>query len=145
LGYRFRPRPPVDYVRNPDWYERQTDDGKELLDSKPLTVPVRLPSIDQRLALYERAGQARQEFYDYLFDPENADQLAAFINGDDFGDDYDDIPTEGLSPHEYHPIKDAAKADKEARKASKAKSATPLQAEPPAAPTAKPEGEAGAS
>lgn len=100
LGFRFRPLS--------DGVVHGHD--AEVLDPKPLTVPMRLPTIEQRLRMFEMAGAARQAFFDEIAEA-------------DFLDDYDDIPEEGLTPHESHPIRDGAaqaRADRlaAARKAS---------------------------
>lgn len=118
-GFRIRPRSPGPTSFSlVDLKSRLLPDGTSKADPKPLVVPVRLPSIDQRVALYERAGAIRAAFYDEI-DP------------DDFLDYLDDLPEEGLSPHELaeHDILRNAEAARTARSKAKERvskrSATP--------------------
>lgn len=115
---------------------RLTSDGSTKADSTPLVVPVRLPSIQQRLHMYERAGAIKAAFYDDLAD-------------DDFQDELDDLPEDGLSPHELADSDFTRDADiarsirkraKEASDAAKAVPATLLPGDPAGSPKAKPQG-----
>lgn len=110
LGFRYRPVASDASAKRHDVRRAEA----RYLDPKPLTVAIRLPSISQRLAMYERAGAARQAFYDNLAE-------------DDFMDDFDDLPEEGITEFEDHPIKAAAAAARaeRAEAAKKAAKKTP--------------------
>lgn len=84
---------------------RMLPGGTSKADPRPVVVPVRLPSIAHRMKLYEAAGAIKQAFYDSL-DPA------------DFQDYLDDLPEEGLTPHELseHEIHAGANAARAARK-----------------------------
>lgn len=57
------------------------------LDPTPMTVTLRLPSMAERVAEFTRLGQPELQYDDDLED-------------DDFLDHLDDLPENGLSPHE---------------------------------------------
>jgi hypothetical protein len=62
--------------------------GREILDSKPLTVPMKIPTIEAQMQEFTRLGV--QRYAEHFADPD-----------DDLWDDHlDDLPDEGLSPHE---------------------------------------------
>lgn len=82
LGYYYRP---VSTKRNE--IEGLDERGVLIATSKPVTIPYRLPTIAQRVAEYERLGAIREAMYMDLDD-------------DEFLDDLDDLPEEGLSPFE---------------------------------------------
>ena len=70
-------------------HHRLTAMGDEIPQGKPLTVPYRLPSMEQRVHNLERLGIARANaVYD------------TYSDDDDFHDHLDDLPSEGLSPYE---------------------------------------------
>lgn len=99
-------------------------------DPNPLTVELRIPTIAERVAEFTRLGRP-EGYYDDLED-------------DDFEDHLDDLPEEGLSPHEdpsfVHRVADAilakaAKADKKPVEKKSDPGATPPAAEGGKAPT----------
>jgi hypothetical protein len=94
LGYRYRPSSQTVKLK-----PTLNEHGLEIGDSTPVALPVRLPTLEQRLQRYEAAGEARQAYYDAYFDPVTG-QFADGMHPDDFDDDFDDIPSEGLSPYE---------------------------------------------
>lgn len=114
--------------------------GNEINNDPPVALAVRLPSLEARIAQYEHAGRARQAYFDSVYDPDTG----AFIGGladDDFGDDFDDLPEDGLSPHELssHPLHITAKK-------SRAERAKPVPAgDTPDSPKAKDGGSPAAS
>lgn len=82
FGVAYRP-----VSLNRQKFDGLNEDGQEIGDPTPNTIPVRLPTMEQRVARFELAGQIRQDYYDDLLE-------------DDFQDEFDDIPPEGLSPYE---------------------------------------------
>ena len=101
---------------------RLLPDGTSIADGKPLVVPVRLPSMEQRVQMYERAGALRAALFDEI-DP------------NDYLDYLDDLPEEGLTSYELSesPILAHAEAARKGRERAKERikkrSATPPAAE----------------
>lgn len=62
----------------------------EVVDPKPLCVPIQLPTMEQQIRQFTRLGAAAR-----LGLLEDSD-----LPIDDFQDHLDDLPREGLSPHE---------------------------------------------
>lgn len=108
-GYSVQPAPPAEPrsfgLRK--LQSRLTPDGSIAASDVPLVAPVRLPTMKQRIALYEQAGAVKQMMYD----PEGSE--------DDWFDHLDDLPEEGLSPYELSESDIAAQAEF-ARKVKKA-------------------------
>lgn len=114
--------------RKPVVNDRLSESGLEINNAPPLVANIYLPSTEQRIAMYEAAGQLRQDQLHHLYS-EDVDFNNPY-GSDDFDDHEDDIPNLGISPYEDHPVKalaaEARKARKDAATASKAKPATPL-------------------
>ena len=136
LGFRFRRGGTVPKVD-----PRLHVDGSEVTDPTVSVIPVRLPSIEQRLRIYEAAGAARQAYYDEVLELDS-DGTPVDLYGDDFayGDHLDDVPLHGLSPHEEHEIKDRANEARKVRQdvieKARKKAATPPAAEAAEGPKA---------
>lgn len=101
------------------------------IDPVPLTSTFRVPTIAERVALYTRGGG----------------DLGSLLNGDyddleddDFLDDYDDLPVDGLSKYEDRTIvRNRPEPVSKLVDKNTMSSATPVAGDATAAPTAKPE------
>lgn len=62
--------------------------GKEILSSKPKTIPMRIPSIAEQVHDLTRLGVARANAY--------------WDDNDTWNDHLDDLPNEGLTEHEIN-------------------------------------------
>jgi len=101
--------------------------GREIPDPRPLTVAVKLPTLGQQFANFTRLGELRQaEMFDDLGE-------------DDWNDDFDDLPDEGLSQHELHEIR--LNRPLKPYKPAQNKKATPIAGEAETAPTQQVEAE----
>lgn len=84
----------TDYYRQlrADSMKNREDNRYEDIDPEPLVVPVRLPTIEQQIHEFTRLGQKGwEERHAYLYDD---------LQDDDFQDHLDDLPEQGISPHE---------------------------------------------
>lgn len=123
-GYLKRPRSRFPSEQLAELKSRLDDDGSSMPFGDPITLPVRLPSMAQRMAMYEYAGASRQEAL-LNFDPEGFD--------DHWFDEQDDLPEDGMTEYELDDsdIRRASVAARNARKAAadklKESSATPLR------------------
>lgn len=130
LGYRKRPVSKGPTTVSLLELKSRLIDGTSIADPIPHTIPMRLPSIEQRIALFEQAGAIRAAVYDALAN-------------DDFADYLDDLPEEGLSPHEMaeHDIYESANKARAIRK----RVSKPAEAVPTSSATPTPSGGAEAT
>lgn len=104
--------------------------GREVLAERPLTIPMRLPTLKDQVNNLLRLGRERKEQMEELYD--------SFYGEDDFHDYSDDLG-EGLSPYEepeFLGIEDPKKKQpKKASKSSPDDKVVSPSVTPPADPT----------
>lgn len=124
----YHRRKPAPKVR---LFPRLNDKGEEVLSEHNLVREsvFRPPTLQEQIRRLESAGKIARGF---LPDDDYAD--------DDFGDDFDDLPEEGLSPYEMSEFEALQKRVRELTEKG-----NPKQATPPAKPSVPPPAEPGSS
>ena len=75
----------------------------EKADPVPKTIPMRLPTIQEQLINFTRLGEVRRASMEDAADDFtrlSRQRRQEYLGDDDWEDDLDDLPREGLSPHE---------------------------------------------